>query len=77
MPELFTFTVAPEPKFVPVNVTFTVAPGAPELGLSDVSVGAAELIVNVTDPLVPPAAAATVTLAEPEALLAIVRLAVI
>lgn len=52
IPELSTLTIAPVVKLLPVNVTFTVAPGAPELGLMDVSVGALELTLKIAGALV-------------------------
>lgn len=52
MPELSTLTIAPVVKPLPVKVTFTVAPGAPELGLMEVSVGAPEPTLNVAGALV-------------------------
>src|SRR5712692_10293376 len=59
--------VWPAMKFVPVSVTPTAVPAIPQLGLSPVSVGApaeAELTVNVTPLLVPPAVV-TLTLCPP------------
>src|SRR4029077_20658557 len=79
-PELVTFTPAPATKFVPVKVTFTVAPWVPVLGLIPVRVGAGgvgRLTVNGTGAEVP-AVVFTVTLAAPVAALAvIVKVAVI
>jgi hypothetical protein len=72
-PGLVTFTVALDPKFVPVRVTLTLAPGAPVLGLIEVSVG--RPMLKLTAPLVP-AVVVTDTLAEPEALAAIANVAV-
>src|ERR1700682_1511125 len=48
--------VAPEGKFVPGSVTPTVCPCVPELGLTELSVGAPapEFTVNVCEPLVLP-----------------------
>src|ERR1700682_6740041 len=48
--------VAPDAKFVPVSVTPTVCPCVPELGLTELSVGAPapEFTVNVCEPLVLP-----------------------
>src|ERR1700674_4888967 len=48
--------VAPDAKFVPVSVTGTVCPCVPELGLTELSVGAPapEFTVNVCEPLVLP-----------------------
>ena len=62
----WTFTVAGEVKFVPVNVTCTVAPCAPDAGFSEIRVGAddAPVTVKVCAPLVP-ADVATVTFLEP------------
>lgn len=77
MPVLPTLTVAPEAKFVPVSVTFTFVPGAPEFGLRDVRVGVDELMLNVTGALVPPAELLTVTLAVPTALADMANVAVI
>jgi hypothetical protein len=47
-PGLLTFTVVPETKLVPVRVTGMLAPGAPLLGLIELSVGAAGLITKDT-----------------------------
>ena len=52
-PELLTLTVAPATKFVPVNVTGTLFPAVPLVGLMEVRVGAGGFTVNVTAPLVP------------------------
>src|ERR1700682_5452493 len=46
--------VAPDAKFVPVSVTPTVCPCVPELGLTELSVGAPKFTVNVCVPLVLP-----------------------
>ena len=75
-PELSTFSVVPEVKFVPIRVTFTFEPDVPALGVIDVSVGAAALIVKATV-LVVPAGVLTLTFAEPEALAVIEKVAVI
>lgn len=48
IPAFATFTVAPETKFVPVNVTFTLAPCAPLAGLIEVSVGGELTTVPLT-----------------------------
>lgn len=64
IPALFVFTVAPETKFVPVNVTGTVVPVVPLAGLMELSVAADGLTVNVTGLLVPPDVV-TVTLEAP------------
>jgi len=74
-PELSTLTVVPDVKFVPVRVTFTFAPDVPALGVIEVSVGAAALIVKATV-LVVPAGVLTLTFAELEALAAIANTAV-
>lgn len=76
-PRVPTITVAPAAKFVPVSVTFTLVPADPELGLIDVIVGAAGLIVKVTGAVGVPPAALTVTLAEPLALAEIENVAMI
>jgi hypothetical protein len=47
-------TDAPARKFVPLNVTGTVAPGPPLDGAIEFSPGAGEVTVNVTGALVPP-----------------------
>ena len=52
-PEPEMLRVAPEMKFVPVSVTGTLAPGAPEEGLIDVRVGVRFRTVKVTEPLFP------------------------
>jgi len=74
--ELLDFTVAPETKFVPASVMLTFVPGAPEFGLMDVRLGAAELILKATGLVVPPAVV-TVTLPDPDALEATANVAVI
>ena len=66
MPELSAFTVAPTRKLLPFNVTLTLVPGAPELGLMEVNVGGSALIVKLWVPLVPPAVV-TLMFAEPTA----------
>ena len=66
-PELLDFTRAPETKFVPTSVTLTFVPGAPALGVMDVRVGAAELMLKLTGAVVPPAVV-MVTLPDPDAL---------
>jgi hypothetical protein len=74
-----TPTVAPETKFVPVNVTFTAVPCTPLFGATDVSVGvdAEPFTVKGTAPVTPPGAA-TVTLCPPaEAFDAMLNVAVI
>jgi hypothetical protein len=72
-----TLTVAPETKLVPVKVTETAVPLAPLVGERDASVGAVEVTVNVTAPLVP-YSVVTLILRDPAvAVEAIVRLAVI
>jgi hypothetical protein len=76
-PAFETFTVAPGVKLAPVNVTGTLAPWAPLLGLIEVSVGCGDWIVKLTAPLVPPAVV-TVTLTGPAiAVAAIVNVTVI
>jgi hypothetical protein len=49
-----TPTVDPAVKSVPVSVTFTLCPCAPELGLTEVSVAAPEFTVNACEPVVLP-----------------------
>jgi hypothetical protein len=44
--------VDPAAKSVPVSVTLTTCPCAPELGLTEVSVGAPEFTVNACEPLI-------------------------
>lgn len=69
--------VDPAAKSVPVNVTLTVCPCVPELGLTDVSVGAPEFTVNTCEPVVLPALV-TVTFCAPDgAFAAMVNVAVI
>src|ERR1700682_2335916 len=69
--------VAPDAKFVPVSVTPTVCPCVPELGLTELSVGAPKFTVNVCVPLVLPELV-TVTFWGPvEAFEAMVNVAVI
>src|SRR5689334_2349545 len=65
IPALFVFTVAPETKFVPVNVTGTVVPVVPLAGLTELRVAAGGFSVNVTGVLVPPDVV-TVTLETPK-----------
>lgn len=77
IPGLLTVTVAPEAKLDPVRVTFTVLPADPTFGLIEVSVGAAELIVNARAAVAAPPWLVTMTLAEPEALAEIVNVALI
>ncbi len=50
------FTVVPDVKLVPVNVTGTLVPATPVFGLMDDNVGcpAGGLTVNATELLVPP-----------------------
>ena len=69
-------TVAPEAKFVPVSVTLTFAPGAPKFGLTEVNVGGRGLMVKTTTPVVPPEVV-TLMFADPVALPAMDRVAVI
>lgn len=64
--EPLTPTVAPVTKLVPVNVTETVLPCTPALGLTLVKVGAGGLTVKVFAPVVPPAVV-TVTFRSPNA----------
>jgi hypothetical protein len=72
-----TFTVEPAPKFVPVNVTGTLVPCTPLAGLTELSVGAAAVTVNVIPPLFCPPDV-TVTISPPVlAFAAIVNVAVI
>jgi hypothetical protein len=52
MPVLSTATVDPAEKSVPASVTFTVCPCVPELGVTEVSVGAPEVTVNACEPLI-------------------------
>lgn len=51
-PEPEMLRITGETKFVPVSVTGTLTPGAPEEGLTDVKVGAEDMTVNVRDRLV-------------------------
>ena len=74
--ELFTFTVAPEAKLVPVRVTVPLVPDNPPLGLRDVSVGVSGFKPKLTG-LVVPLEVVTVTLIVPVALAAIANVAVI
>jgi len=74
--ELFTFTVAPETKLVPVSVTVPLLPATPPLGLRDVRVGVSGFRPKVTGLVVPPELV-TVTLIVPVALAAIANVAVI
>ena len=76
IPALSTFTAELERKLEPVSVTLTLLPGVPPLGAMEVSVGAMEAMVKTTELLVPPAVV-TVTFAEPDALAAMVNVAVI
>ena len=70
------FRVAPV-RFVPLKVTGTVAPRAPEVGATELSVGAGGLTVKVTALLVPPAAVTVMLRAPVAALASITRVAVI
>src|ERR1700674_5376064 len=77
MPVPLRTIVAPDAKFVPVSVTPTVCPCVPELGLTELSVGAPKFTVNVCVPLVLPELV-TVTFWGPvEAFEAMVNVAVI
>src|ERR1022692_4144322 len=77
IPELLVRTAAPATKLVPVRVTGTVAPGAPNAGAIVLSVGGGGLTVKTTGALVP-ALVVTVTFAAPSvALAAMVNVAVI
>ena len=69
-------TVAPEAKFVPVSVTLTFVPGAPEFGLTEVNVAGRGLMVKTTVPVVPPAEV-TLMFDDPVALAAMANVAVI
>jgi hypothetical protein len=69
--------VDPAAKSVPVNVTFTVCPCVPELGLTDVTVGAPEFTVNTCEPVVLPALVTVTFCAPVGALAAMVNVAVI
>jgi hypothetical protein len=69
--------VDPAEKFVPVSVTFTVCPCVPELGLTEVSVGAPEFTVNACEPLVWPELVTVTFWAPVGALAAMVNVAVI
>src|SRR5579872_6358053 len=74
---LLPITKAPLVKFVPVNVTFTLVPCAPLLGVIELRVGAGGTTLNGLVPLVPPPSV-TVTFAAPSAALpAMVKVAVI
>lgn len=75
--EPLTATVAPETKFVPVNVTDTVLPCTPEFGLTLVRVGVGGLTVNVLAAVVPPAVLTVTSRLPSAAPLAITKFAVI
>jgi len=69
--------VDPDAKFVPVSVTLIACPWAPELGLTEVSVGVPEVTVNVCEPLVLPPLVTVTFWAPAGAFAAIVNIAVI
>src|ERR1039457_4748437 len=69
IPEMLVRTAAPATKLVPVRVTGTVAPGAPNAGAIVLSVGGGGLTVKTTGALVP-ALVVTVTFAAPSVALA-------
>ena len=78
MPALATLTLVPEMKLVPVNVTDTVAPCTPLLGVMEVRVGpGSKLTLKVAGPLMPPDVVTVTFVAPAAAVAAIVKVAVI
>jgi hypothetical protein len=76
-PVPLTATVDPAVKSVPVSVTFTLCPCAPELGLTEVSVAAPEFTVNACEPVVLPPLVTVTFWAPVGAVAAMVNVAVI